>query len=310
MKLNRIKRAGCGLMGAYLVVAIVVNGIWLLNQLRKPKVHDYYSPIAMVTSYSDCRNGSCSASAFDSSGYVWRFTYDAGPWELVLNGQVIGSLGTDGVYRDKAGKEIDCPAEFVLDSQKSAANIAKQRTNKPGEMTNFGLDVTKLGNAPQARLRNQPISREQAMQLIEDGIPDSNRRRIVVIGTPAERKPVMDQIRGEFAGVVGDVIVQEYDRGDWQVKDAGFVTTGQPTIYGLEPDGKVIFRQDDAFGLQKNIEQLRKPDPNYDPRKDADGRKTVSSEDSTYMIVGLVVVLLVLFAVLPTQKKESDPDAV
>lgn len=307
MKLHRSIRRGCGLMGAYLIVAIIANGLWLLSNIRRPHPQEYY-PASAGIEFAQCANGSCGVPTQGSVGsvgeFAWRFDGTSGPWQLVRFGQVVGTLGVDGSYRDNAGKEAPCPTEWRLDGQKEA--IAKHtgkvgEKHDTGEITNFGLDVSKLGNAPQARLRNQPISREQAFKLIEEGIPDANRRRLVIIGSPAERKLVTDQLQGDLASSLADCIIQEYAPSDWQVKDAGFVTTGHPTVYGLEPDGKTIFRQDDASGLRFNIEALRKPG-NYDSASDKDWR---NGGDSTTNVVFFLIVGVAAFILLqPTKAGE------
>lgn len=278
-------------MGAYLIVAIIANGLWLLSNIHRPKPSEYY-PASAGIEYGQCAGGVCSPQQ-STSEFAWRFSGTSGPWELVHYGRVVGSLGVDGVYRDTAGQETICPTEWRLDGQREAIARNVGKAGSTDEITNFGLDVSKLGNAPQARLRNEPISREQAFKLIEDGIPDGNRRRLVIIGTPAERKLATDQITDV------DCIVQEYSPSDWQVKDAGFVTTGHPTIYGLEPDGKTIFRQDDAVSLKINMEQLRKPDPYYDPKSDRDGRKV---DDQTTNIVFFLIVGIAAFILLQPAK--------
>jgi hypothetical protein len=76
-------------------------------------------------------------------------------------------------------------------------------------------------------------------------------------------------------------LVKEYSPDDWEVSRFGFVTTGSPTIYIQQPDGKVLHRQDDYKGLDDLkvvFSKIRVKDPNYDPSKDPDLRKSFGGD--------------------------------
>lgn len=71
--------------------------------------------------------------------------------------------------------------------------------------------------------------------------------------------------------------VQDYPPDHWAVRDAGFVTSGNPTIYCQAADGTVLHRQDEYRGPDALAEVLRKADPTYRPEKDPDLNKSLSN---------------------------------
>jgi len=128
-------------------------------------------------------------------------------------------------------------------------------------------------------LNGREISRSEAMRVFCDAglIDDSDRLRLTVIGTDADRRRVLDDLKGPLADIAGQCVVQDYPPDHWAVARAGFYTAGSPTIYVQAPDGTVLHRQDDyadgADGLRAVFERLRKPDPDYRPDKDRDLRR-------------------------------------
>lgn len=155
---------------------------------------------------------------------------------------------------------------------------------------NFGLDLPALRRgggaaaAGQVRLNGQPIGREEALRLLrggpagappEQGVPDDGaQRRLTIIGSAADCAATLQELEGPLRALAAGLVVKAYRPTDWAVAKAGFKTDGAPTIYAQEPDGKVLFRQDDGADLRKNLEALRKPHPDYRPEKDPDYRKT------------------------------------
>lgn len=148
----------------------------------------------------------------------------------------------------------------------------------PGAVRNFGVDMSKLGgkDKPKYHLNGNPVSREAAVDAIENGIPDdSGKLRLTAIGGKSETEQVAKDITGpEFADLKDRLVFKAYEPSHWAVAQSGFVTTGKPTIYLQAPDGKVIHRQDDyADGAPGLVKAIRKADPNYKPEKDRDLRK-------------------------------------
>jgi hypothetical protein len=165
---------------------------------------------------------------------------------------------------------------------------------------NFGIDRAQLGQ-PHERitLGGREITHAEAKKLLEAGAltDDSGKLRLTIIGSEADRKRVLDELKGPLADLVGAFLVQSYAPNDWPVARAGFQTGGKPTIYIQAPSGKVLHRQDDyadgADGLRRALEAVRKPDPNYDPAKDRDLRRP-SADLSTWAVLGLAGVLFLL----------------
>jgi hypothetical protein len=165
---------------------------------------------------------------------------------------------------------------------------------------NFGIDREQLGQ-PKERitLGGREITHAEAKQLLEaSGLADdSSKLRLTIIGSEADRKRVLDDLKGPLADLAGGFLVQSYAPDQWAVARAGFQTGGKPTIYVQAPSGKVLHRQDDyadgADGLRRALEAIRKPDPNYDPTKDRDLRRP-SADLSTWAVFGLAGALILL----------------
>jgi hypothetical protein len=127
-------------------------------------------------------------------------------------------------------------------------------------VVNFGVDEHRLN-------RRGP-------QTGADALPDPTRRRLTIIGSDADRQRANTELAGPLHPLAADYVVRDYPPDHWAVTHPGFVTSGSPTIYGQEPDGRVLFRQDDLSDLRRNLETVRKPSPDYQPDRDPDFRKT------------------------------------
>jgi hypothetical protein len=168
----------------------------------------------------------------------------------------------------------------------------------------FGVEESRLAGQDRYRLHGQEVPRAAALQAIGDPPwPDVTRWRITVIGPGREavlrdfaEHPALAPWRDRCA-------IRGYDAAHWHVA-AGFVTTGQPTLYVQLPDGQVLHRQDDyadgAEGLAAALAQagrLRKPAPDYKPEADRDLRRRLLPgfrvPASVYVLGAAVVVALV-----------------
>lgn len=141
-----------------------------------------------------------------------------------------------------------------------------------------GVAADKIGGGEQYHLNGKAVSRQQALDALTSGnlTDDSAKLRLTVIGTEPDRKAVVGDLRAApaLAEFRERLLVQDYPPEHWAVRDAGFVTTGKPTIYLQAPSGKVLHRQDDYQGGAEELAQaIRKADPNYRPEKDRDLRK-------------------------------------
>jgi hypothetical protein len=165
---------------------------------------------------------------------------------------------------------------------------------------NFGIDRELLGEpCERILLGGKEITQAEAKELLEAGslADDSAKLRLTIIGSEAECKRVLDDLKGPLADLAGGFLVQSYRPKDWAVARVGFHTAGKPTIYVQASSGKVLHRQDDyvdgADGLRRALEAIRKPDPNYDPAKDRDLRRQ-RTDLSIWAVLGLAGLLFLL----------------
>lgn len=153
-------------------------------------------------------------------------------------------------------------------------NVAPARVT--AAKRNFGLVRDKLTGGERYLHKGKEISRQQVRRMLSATVPDdAGRLRLTVIGSEAQRRQVVDDLAKSpaLAEWRGALAVQAYPPEHWAVAQAGFVTTGMPTIYLQAPDGVVLHRQDDYQGGAEALAvALRKADPNYRPERDRDRR--------------------------------------
>ena len=147
------------------------------------------------------------------------------------------------------------------------------------EPLNYGIDVDELRKHSRENftLDGTPLSRTEALAILNQTLQDdSDTLRLTIIGSEEARRRVREDLAGPLADEAREFLIQDYPPDHWAVKDAGFHREGNPTIYIQKPDGTVLHRQDDYNGpdeFRAVLEKLRRPDPNYDPRKDPDLRR-------------------------------------
>lgn len=151
----------------------------------------------------------------------------------------------------------------------------KKKEQANAKIINYGVDVEKLTAARFGyKINGRQASREEVLDLIQNGIPDDRHKlRLTIIGSEEECRRVLDDLEKhpELAACKNLVLVQSYRPTHWAVRDVGFVTTGHPTIYLQAPDGRVLHRQDDYQGGAERLSlAIRKADPSYRPDKDPD----------------------------------------
>lgn len=156
---------------------------------------------------------------------------------------------------------------------------------QPGAVQNFGNDYKPAAEQidspkPKYRLNGKPVSREDAVEVIQTGkIPDdSGKLRVTAIGAPAETNRVRQDLAQSpaFKDLRADLVCKFYPSNAWEVSK-GFFTGGHPSIYVQSPSGAVLHRQDDyEGGAEAMANAIRKADPNYDPAKDSDLRSSLS----------------------------------
>ncbi len=249
--------------------------------------------------YAQCSGGSCGGP---SSGwyapatyYEWRRIDDA-PYQraLIKNGKQIGTWDAKAkTYRPRLspGKwGVACKSPITPPKVKlpPVEKDVEQQLAEVSAARNFGVDMSKIDKGPKySDRKHDDITRAQAMALVSGKeLPqDWDKPHCTIIGgTPEDRRKVIDDIMGNpaLADMKANVRLQAYAADDWSVREAGFsCDKGKPvTIYCQSPDGTTLHRQDDyadgAEGLAKawaRINNVRKPDPLYDPGKDKDKRQ-------------------------------------
>lgn len=173
--------------------------------------------------------------------------------------------------------------------------VAPGRIESDGTI-NFGLDRTRLPAPGKHLLDGKEVSKVQLLQaLAERGfVDDSSLLSLTIIGPEPARRGVLNDLQSSplLAPWKDRIKVQDYPPDHWAVKDAGFVTTGQPTIYCQAPDGTVLHRQDEYRGAEALAEVLRKADPAYQPQRDPDLNKPLGNVPPWLWIGGGVLLVL------------------
>jgi len=167
---------------------------------------------------------------------------------------------------------------------------------------NFGLERSRLSAAGKHLLDGKEVSKDQLLQALGpprkgEGLPaDSQWPSLTIIGPEAAREKVLSDLQSSpfLTPWKGRLKVQDYPPDHWAVRDAGFVTIGQPTIYCQAPDGAVLHRQDEYRGPQALAEVLRQVDPQYRPENDPDLNKGLASIPWPLFFGGVVLLFLLL----------------
>lgn len=169
---------------------------------------------------------------------------------------------------------------------------------EPDGTLNFGLDLDRIPPVREHILNGKEVSKEELLKAIgKPQLPDDSKWLcLTIIGPEAARQRVLADLQSSpaLAPWKGKIKVQDYPPDHWAVKDTGFVTTGNPTIYCQAPDGKVLHRQDDYRGPETLAEVLRKADPAYKPEKDPDLNKSLTNVPLVVWIAGAILLILLL----------------
>lgn len=204
-------------------------------------------------------------------------------WWFLVNGQKIGCLDeTDLQFTSVAGDKWKftppAPAE-----KRVGNSIGRLLGQMPPGVPDGGIDPSKL--APDGnnhfRMNGREVSEGVAFEALTGASgqlsDDSGLLRLTVIGSAAERKAVIDDLKVDslLKDLGRDLMVNEYAPDSWEVQRTGFKVDGHPTIYIQKPSGQVLHRQDDYKGGAPRLAgAVRKARPDYDPNKDPDLSKT------------------------------------
>ncbi len=119
------------------------------------------------------------------------------------------------------------------------------------QVMNFGVDLGRMRSvkAPKYKINGVEVSRQGAIAAIESSIPDDAKLvRLTLIGSAEDRKRVMDDLDSHpgLKNLKPNLLVQAYDPTDTRVSKRGFVVDGKPSIYIMDPSGKVLARNTDG----------------------------------------------------------------
>lgn len=195
--------------------------------------------------------------------YSWEKTSNANQLALYLGNVQVGNWWiAEGVYKRLDGNRwtvAECPIE------PPARKIEELPT---------GVEPDKIADNRYS-FKGRDCSRKQVLDAIEGNlVDDSGLMWVTVIGSPAERGPVLADLQSNpaLAAYRDKIKVKGYDAGHWAVAEMGF-PHGKPSIHIEGSDGASLWRQDDythgANGLAAALEWCeRKQRPDYDPTKD------------------------------------------
>ena len=189
-------------------------------------------------------------------GYWWRYKPAAPP--------APAEAGCDcGFGCDCGGEPCECAPPAA------PAKIAAE--------DNYGLDTSELGKRGRYTISDgkgrRSVTRERAVESVQAGIPDDGKHmRLLVVGTDAERKAVLDDLERSpaLAPWKGRLVVQS--RPEDALTREHKVPSGHPSILVQAPNGQVLARNLDgkyqgADALARGLEAAAK---RYDPSKDVD----------------------------------------
>jgi hypothetical protein len=240
------------------------------------------------------------------AGYEWRsFPNDKNELSLWKDGVQIGN------YRISERKFHPHLAPGVWGEPCPPPYPPPQDVVAPGKIEsdgtiNFGLDRAHIAAAGKHLLDGREVSKEELLQALGvSRLPDDSAwLSLTIIGPEDERKRVLNDLQSSlFLAPWKDRIkVRDYPPDHWAVRDAGFVTMGQPTIYCQAPDGTVLHRQDEYRGPEALAEVLRKTNPSYQPPKDPDLNESLNLP--TIPLWVWIAVALVLFVLLQEGNKK------
>lgn len=170
-----------------------------------------------------------------------------------------------------------------------------------GQAIPTGVDWDKIGDGYSRK--GKWITRAEAFEAVTTGIPDDGGKlRLTVIGPDDARAKVERDLKfPENKDIADRVLLWSVKPDHFSVRDTGFVTTGNPTVYcqapadGKEPGAKVIYRENDYQGVG-DFQAIRKAIANYDAAKDPGRAPAVvplSMPPMPLLVIGGVVLLIV-----------------
>jgi hypothetical protein len=255
----------------------------------RPLIYSLLTAVALLTLVNACRPGwgprGCSGG---SCGPV-------GPMAQPMH-QSVYRPGAGGACSDECSCGCNAGPETACGCIRRAATLAKSSADPFAQANAAPPSAASLPRWMTHGVEHEPSGQERysisgidvpkqvAATAIQSGqlADDSGKIRFTVIGSVEQRRQVLKDLDAHpaLSAFKELFVVNAYSPEQWAVSRAGFVTNGTPTIYVQAPDGTVLHRQDDYVGGADSLAAAlgrsaeRKPNPDYQPAKDPDRRKT------------------------------------
>ncbi|HTU17726.1 MAG TPA: hypothetical protein VMG10_06645 [Gemmataceae bacterium] len=234
-------------------------------------------------------------AASAAAGYEWRsFPDEKNELSLWKDGVQVGNYRiSEKMYYPRLASGVwgdPCPPPYPPPDVVTPGKIDSDG------IINFGLERSHISAAGKHLLGGKEVSKEELLQALgKSSLPDDSQwLSLTIIGPEAARQKVLSDLQGSpyLSPWKGRIKVKDYPPDHWAVKGAGFVTTGNPTIYCQAPDGTVLHRQDVYRGPEALAEVLRKADPTYNPDRDPDLNRPLANVPLWVWIGGGILLVL------------------
>jgi hypothetical protein len=210
-----------------------------------------------------CPDGKCLNPP---RGVVWRSrTEEPGRVYLFVDGRQFGGYDAE---RDQ-WRDYD-PISGVWSEPRP---LFPKQNSSSSPVEDFGVMRDRLaGNDERHSLNGDAVSAREALAAIDRLEDDSEKLRLTIIGSQAERQAVLKDFESnaDLVALRDRLLIQSYPADHWAVANVGFVRSGHPTIYLQSRDGTVRHRQGEYRGPEKLAEAIRRADPHYRPQNDPD----------------------------------------
>jgi hypothetical protein len=175
--------------------------------------------------------------------------------------------------KDRWGEKTEPP---ILPPNKHRPPVPADRNEANAKhVEDFGVDYSQIPRSEECSINGKKCTKERAKRLIESKngtlTDDSQKLRLTIFGSESESTDILSKLSSDLKDKLS---IQAYPPDHWIVTQRGFKVGSGTTIYLEAPDGAVLHRQEGWDGPQSLAKAIERTDPNYDPGKDPDLRKT------------------------------------